>query len=390
MHIMNTRLSAWKYIKNNKKTVGVLTISLALSFMVMYVIYVLLMTNVESFKPIQLELPKKISYLSITGKAYGLDRDSFETDEQYSDAYNEKQNELIEKLKKKQGIDDAFYTQIISSRYNAVVGSLAYESPLLEPEQIPDFLKHMDATLVEGRLPKGDGEVLVDKTVMKNQGLELNQWYLEKWYGQTFKIVGVIESDYMINVGTPRGFTNTGWYIVVLNDENNTDMKKILKEFGITTGDADEIMDRVATVKNYNKDVSETIDSVIKVIYIVVIVFLIISVLVAYISFMRNRINEYCLYASIGYGRSSIYGMMMKEMLIIFSVGTISGILLALAGAFILKTCLIDPMGLMTKMLYIDQMGKLIDSYVFIMGLLQIPVLISINSVKTIDAIEET
>ena len=80
----------------------------------------------------------------------------------------------------------------------------------------------------------------------------------------------------------------------------------------------------------------------------------------------------------------------MKEMLIIFSVGTISGILLALAGAFILKTCLIDPMGLMTKMLYIDQMGKLIDSYVFIMGLLQIPVLISINSVKTIDAIEET
>ena len=87
------KLSAWKYVKNNKQVCAVLISALSLSFMTMYVIYVLLQTTVESFRPIMLELPKKISYASITGSSYGLDVNGYETYEELEAAYDEKQDQ---------------------------------------------------------------------------------------------------------------------------------------------------------------------------------------------------------------------------------------------------------------------------------------------------------
>lgn len=387
---MRNKLSAWNYIRNNKKTAGVLIIALAVSFMAIYTIYVLLATSIESFKPIMFEMPKKISYISLSGESMGINnREDYETSEAYAEAIDKRRNEIIEELKKHPGIENAYYIQIIQCVYSAVIGQWSYEVPLLTEDRIPEFLEHTGAKLIEGEMPKGDAEVLVDKTVMKNQNLSLGGWFMEGWFGETFKICGVIESDGMFCVGTPMGHTNSGEYIMVLNDETVADMTEILREQGITVSDKDKIVDAVNQEMQYQSDIKNTIESVLDVIFAVVLIFLAISVLVSYISFMRNRVNEYCLYASIGYARGDIYGMIIREMLIIFGIGIAVGLVFSMAIAGLVNVYLIEPKGLVSRLFYGDRIFGIVAVYIFIMGMLQLPVLMNIHDIKTIDAIED-
>ncbi len=386
---MKTKLSAWNYIKNNKKTVGGLIVALSISFMAMYVVYVLLATSIESYKTIMFELPKRQSFVSLTPEAMGVKKEEYETTEEYSEAISSRRNEIIEELKKQPGIDDACYTQIIDCVYTAVMGQWSYEVPLLEKEDIPSYLKHVGAELVEGRMPEGDGEVLVDKTMMKNQGLSVGSWFMQNWYGENFKVCGVIESEGMACVGTPMGYTNGGWYILILNDEKTCDAEKLLSEIGIKISDQDEIIDAVNSAEQYDSEIKGPIETVINAIFAIVIIFLAISVMVAYLSFMRNRVNEYCLYASIGYSRNDIYGMIIREMLLIFGIGIFIGFLTAIVIAVVINKTLIDPKGLVGHVLYGNRLYGIVSTYIFIMGVLQLPVLLNINDIKTIDAIED-
>lgn len=117
--------------------------------------------------------------------------------------------------------------------------------------------------------------------------------------------------------------------------------------------------------------------------------FLGILVIVVYVSFMRNRVNEYCLYASIGYGRRMIYGMIMREMMMLFSIGTAIGLLISFFVTWVLNVTIISPKGLIGHIVYPEQIATIIGIYVFLMGILQLPVLWSLKKIKTIDAIEE-
>ena len=392
---MNSKLSAWKYVKNNKKTVAVLVSSLALACVAMYAVFVLLITTSESFKTIMFEMPKRISYINLGPEAYGLKRSDYEDEEgipdreAYLEAYDKKQEELIEALRAHSGIEDAFYNQVIANHYQAVMGEFSYELPLMEAERIQGFLDHMDAKLTAGSMPKEAGEILVDETIMKNNGLKIGDWYLKDWVGETFKVSGTITSDYMVSAGIPNGGSNKGWYIVVYNDENTTDLCGILKDMGITPQDGDEVLDAAEYARTYHEDVGDTIDMVITTIFAIVMSFMAILVLVAYISFMRNRVNEYCLYASIGYGRSEIYRMILKEMLILFGLGSAVGLLLSLGCGAVLNAFIIEPKGLAGHVVYPEQISRILATYLFIMGVLQIPVLVSLKTIRTIDAIEE-
>ena len=386
---MKNQLSAWKYVKNNKRVVAVLVTALALSFMAMYAAYVLLITTTESFEAVMVEMPKKISYASLGNKAYGVLRDDFETYEEFKAAYDAKQEDLIEKLRAYPGIDDALYTQVIRSTYQSVMGSYSFEVPLMEPEKIQGFLEHIDAKLLDGRLPKDAGEVLIDETIRKNGGYHIGDWFQKDWFGETFRIVGTIQSKGLLSVGVPNGYSNNGWYIVVYNDESTTDLTGILQSMGIQLGDEDEVLDAKEYYRAYRKDVGDVIDAVLVTLFVIVMTFLAILVLVTYVSFMRNRVNEYCLYASLGYGRGEIYGMMLKEMTILFGFGTALGLLISLGIAFVLHGLIIEPKGLIGHIVYEEQICRILGTYVFLMGVLQIPVLFSLQRIRTIDAIED-
>ncbi|MBP5280909.1 MAG: hypothetical protein J6Z22_00230, partial [Lachnospiraceae bacterium] len=375
---MSSKLSAWKYVKNNKRTVAVLITALALSFMAMYAVYVLLITSTESFEVVITEMPKKVSFVALGNEAYGLKRENFESYEEFKEAYDASQAELIEKLKAHPGIENAFYTQIIKFTYQSVMGSYSFELPLMEPEMVQDFLDHVDAKLTGGEMPKRPGEVLVDETILKNGGYKIGDWYQEAWFGETFKVIGTIKSKSLVCVGVPNEASNNGWYIVVYNDETATDLTGILKDNGITPGDGDEIWDAKSYQKFYRENVSDTIDMVLAALFVIVMSFLAILVLVAYVSFMRNRVNEYCLYASIGYGRSEIYGMILREMAILFGLGAGIGLLLSLGAAWLIHAVVIEPRGLIGHVVYGGQILRILSTYVFLVGVLQIPVLINL------------
>ena len=386
---MKSKLSAWTYVKNNKRTVAVLVTALALSFMAMYAVYVLLITTTESFEAVMVEMPKKISYASLGNKAYGILRDDYETYEDFKAAYDAEQEDLIEKLKAYPGIDDALYTQVILNTYQSVMGSYSFEVPLMEPERIPGFLEHVDAKFLDGSMPKEAGEVLIDETIMKNGGYRIGDWFQKDWFGETFRIVGTIKSKGLLSVGVPNGYSNNGWYVVVYNDETTTDLTGILQDMGIQLRDEDEVLDAKEYYKAYRKDVGDVIDAVLVTLFVIVMAFLAILVLVTYVSFMRNRVNEYCLYASIGYGRDEIYGMMLREMATLFGLGTALGLLVSLGVAALLHGMIIEPKGLIGHVIYGEQIFRIFGTYVFLMGVLQIPVLFSLQRIRTIDAIED-
>ncbi|MCR5214074.1 MAG: hypothetical protein K6E10_06635, partial [Eubacterium sp.] len=251
---MKSKLSAFKYIKNNKRTVGTLLIAVTLSFVTMYVVYVMLAITYESVKPIMLEMPKHISYLGLSPEGFGISEEDYDFPESANAAYQEKKEELIDKLKEKEGINDAYDTQVLTSSYTAVFGGINYRFPLIEADKIPEFLDHMDSRLVSGRMPEGQGEILVDQVILKNQNIKIGDWYMKEWLGETFKIVGAVQSDYMISVGTPHGFTNTGWYIVVLNDENTCDMKKMLEENGYKICAGESVIDASSYKEDYQEE----------------------------------------------------------------------------------------------------------------------------------------
>lgn len=386
---MNSRLSALKFVRNNKKQVWVMIIALSLTFMTMYTINFLFLTTKESFGVLFLEQPKRLAFLALTPDTMGVEREDYDSDADYNSAIAKARDELIADIKRHEGISGAVYTQALYAQYQGIVGSVGYDFPLLSKEQIPKFTDHMGATLIEGRMPEGDGEILVDEKVLKNQKMELGGYFNESAFGHTFKIVGVIASDYMTCVGTPMGYTNSGWYIVVLCDEANDDMTKVLGDIGIIPTEYDTIFDSADWAEMYREIVVEQLDAALLAILIVVIIFLAISVLVAYVSFMRSRVNEYCLYASIGFGRKDIYGMIMREILIIFGIGIILGSVVTVIIMNVSGHVLLEPMGLVYKYFYPEHLLRILAAFVAIVGLLQIPIAVTVGKITTIDMIEE-
>ena len=385
---MKSGLSASKYIRNNKRTCFVLILALALTFTAMYLVNYLLKVTEESFKTPLLELPKRITYAELTIETMGVHPEDY-PDGGLGEAIRDARARTVEQIKNSEGVRDAYYTQVLNANYYAVLGSIGYEFPLVEPEKIPEFLDHMGAKLIEGSLPSGDGEILVDSTILKNNGLTVGGWFMAQHYGKTFKVAGVIESDVMACIGTPNGNYNTGWYIVILTDEAHSDFRTIAEPMGLHVTALDNIEDRPQNEEYYQKENVEVLDRVNRVILLVVMIFLAISVLVAYISFMRNRVGEYCLYASIGFSKREIYGMIMREMGIIFGVGILLGAIFSVIGMAVMDATLVHPQGLHSAWWYPEQVAASLTAYLVIIGLLQIPIMITVHNIKTVDLMED-
>ena len=83
---MRSRLSAWKYVRNNKRQVWVMIIALSLTFMTMYLINFMLLTTEESFKGVFFEMPKKLAVMNFDWKTLGVDPEAPGTDEEKAEA----------------------------------------------------------------------------------------------------------------------------------------------------------------------------------------------------------------------------------------------------------------------------------------------------------------
>ena len=110
---MKGKLSALKFVRNNKKQVWVMIVALSLTFMTMYIIHFLFLTTKESFKVLFLEQPKRVAYLEITPDTMGVKKENYNLDDEYNLAIEKARDKMIANIKKHEGIRDAVFTQAL-------------------------------------------------------------------------------------------------------------------------------------------------------------------------------------------------------------------------------------------------------------------------------------
>lgn len=386
---MPQKLSAMKYIKNNMRRVAVLTVSLALCFVLVYLTQFMLSTTEESFKRILLGNTGKMQVISLAGKTtLGIDTDHM-SDEEFVAVYAEKNRALAEELKKTAGVKDAWYGEIIYCLITAAVGQMTYEVPLAEEEKIPQILKYFDAELAEGRLPEHPGEIVLDRLSMKNNGYVLGGHFNERDYENRYKIVGVLECDTYFGCGIPVAGWSVRSAIVVLS-EGIGDMSAVLHGIGVDVKENyDTVVDRKWGETFLQKEVIDVIRNSTSLIYAGIVVLLLISLTVVYTTYLRDRHNEWCLYCSIGYSRGDIYCAVMRELLFTFGIALASGGIISILAAVLVKNTMLVPQGLQCKIFRPKTVLEIFCTYTFLLGILQIPVRYALYRIRTVDAIED-
>lgn len=386
---MSGGISSLKYVKNNKRKVGVVITALAVCISGIYLINFLLNSIADSLTPFfEGEAAHKTAFISISNTTLGVYGNGLEGEE-FLASQKEARDRFIGDLKKVPGIKDAVYTQIITADYKSFIGEMHFDYPMLSKEEIPGYLKSINAELINGKMPENDGDVLMDSVLLKNNGLKIGDYLREGVLGKNFKIVGELRSDCCALCAMPNNFMNSGWSVLVTHDGTVTDMKKAMADAGWKSSEYDNISDYKEGAKMYQEEVIDVIDISNRSILLGLSFLVSFAVMVVIISYVRERKNEMCLYRSIGYSGSSIYGMLMGEMGIIFTIAAVLGLAVTVAVLFGLKYLLLDPGGQVSVMFNPGAVLEVAAVLAALLGIVQLPILITLNKIKTIDQVEE-
>lgn len=386
---MSGGLSSLKFVKNNKGKAGVVIAALAICFSGIYIMNFLLNSIADSLTPFfEGEAARKTAFISVSNTTLGVYGNGLEGEE-FRASQTEARDRFMEDLRKVPGIKDVVYTQIITADYRSFIGEMHFDYPMLEKDAIPGYLESINAKLINGKMPENDGEVLMDSMLLRNNGLKIGDYLKEDIFGKNFKIVGELESDCYALCAVPKNFMNNGWSLLVTHDGSVTDMKKAMADAGWKPSEYDSISDYKEGAKMYKEEVTDVIDTANTSILLGLSVLVSFAVLIVIISYVRDRRNEMCLYRSIGYSGSSIYGMLMGEMGIIFAAAAVLALVLTIGGLFSFKNFMLDPTGQASVIFHPGAAVSVLAVMAVLLGIIQLPVLITLNRIKTIDQVEE-
>ena len=386
---MGQKLSAMKYVKNNKRRVAVLVVSLALSFVLTYLTNFLLMSQEETCMVCAVDNAQTVQYMGLMGSTLGIDVDNI-SEQEFEKQYLEKSLELCEALKKHEGIKEAFYTEVLFNTITMSFGSWSSQVPLMEKEELKIVAEHWDMKITEGRMPENPGEIVLDKAAMKNGGYTCGDYYNVGLLEKNFKIVGVLDNDTYIGYGIKNPDKEMNNLIMILSDGSIDNLYPILEKEGIKPKvGSDMIFDPVSGAEDVKINVTDAIGTSTTIIYVVITVLMFLSLYIVYTMYLRDRHNEWCLYCSIGFSRKEIYKAIMRELLFTICLAVGIGIVLTAVGAFGVDKLLLSSKGLKAKYFYPDTLGEILCTYVLLVGLLQIPVRFALHKIKTVDAIED-
>lgn len=360
---MKAKLSALFYIKNNKKRVSVLVVSLGLFITMIYGVSFLFSATYASFGNILMES---------TEKSQTLISQENVTEKQLSDA--------CEKIKTLENVDDAFSMACGDAYVNAIIGKYNFATPLTTKQNVVKYMDYMGAELIEGRLPENKGEIIYDQKYLKNCGYELNQQINEN-----FKLVGVVKSDYYFCCGiNPVDYNNS---ITILSKGKNIDFNKILSDMDI--GFEFEVNDNIEGQKIYQRYIVDSFAPSTSVISVVSTLILMLCLIIVINMYVRDRHEEWCLYHSIGFSAQKIYLSALREFLLIFLFAIIFAVAITSILMFALDVALIKSQGLMSTAFMPEKMYEIFEILVLLFGIFQIPIFHAMRKIKTIDAIED-
>lgn len=386
---MSQKIPAFYYIKNNKRRVSVLVVSLAMFFIITYMSMFLLSTTSETFRSVLTESTKYIQYILLTDKDLDIDAGILQdgiTEEDYMDAVNKKYNSIKGDFKKCKGIEDVFIVQTEYAYVTSIVGNYYIEIPMTNKKQMDMLLKHMGAELADGRLPEKEDEVVLDRKIIKNHGYKKGDTLNRN---SDVKIVGIIECDYYFGCGIANNnktFTNPE--LCVVTDGTVHNLEKTIEKQGVILENS-EFIDLANGEKKLQDEIIDTISGSTNFIFAGIMVIVAILVVIVNISYMRDRRSEWCLYSSIGYSRKAVYYSILREMLLVFVTALLTAVVVSIILMKLLDIFLITELGLTCLYFIPETLIEILCAYIALFGILQIPVRFEIYKIKTIDAIDD-
>lgn len=381
---MRQKLSAMTYIRNNKRRVAVLVVSLALYLVIVYLTQFILSSGTESFKKILVEDTKKMQLVQLPYSAFGIDPEAL-GEEQTRKAEIEAMDVLMDRLREQKGVKVVQKTPSMGVTIYAMIGQYHFEFPLGDEAFLKNYMEHMGVSLKEGELPDAPGELILADGIMKNAGLKLGQRLAD----EAFQIVGIAESDSYFGGGIEVPERNYAKMICILSDGSIEDVGAMLRKMGY------EISDNEAWIWDYKtgyeqyEDVFAEVETPAGLVFKGVMIVMAIMLFLVYTTMLRDRHGEWCLYCSIGFGRKAIYLSILREMLFCFVVAVIAGTAVTVLGMLAVDTLLIAPMGLACEYLSFSVMGEIVCGYAVVFVLLQIPIRYALHKIRTVDAMED-
>lgn len=385
---MPQKLSAMRYIKNNRRRIAVLIVSLALCFVAIYLTQFLLSSTEETSRSLLVDNMRKIQFISLAGSSLGIDVEHL-SDEEINAEYEEKIDALAQRLGAYDGVKKVYYAPVLYVDFQLIVGSVGVEIPLLPGEELPAMLEYFDAELFDGRLPESPGEIVLDSASMKNNGYQIGDYINEQDYGRKYRVVGILQCSSYFGCGIPIDGWNWNQQLVMLSEEID-DMSAVLREEGVIVRENfDTVADYVHGEKVLKEEVTEVIGGSVKIVYIGISVLLLISLTLVYMVYLRDRHNEWCLYCSIGFSRKELYLSILRELLFVFASGLLLGGVVIVVSVIVLKYALLEPQGLRCRFFYPQTLSEIVCLYVFLFGVLQIPVRWGLFRIRTIDVMDD-
>lgn len=316
-------LSSLKYFSQNKKRLATVFTVLVLSVLVVSFITSIITSIILDATKTNLDVLKNMSYIYPASNKVFLDDD------------------VVEKVKNYNEVKDIFNVSITNTVLNTIVGTTS--SPVIISESANDIqtmINEMGLTLIDGRLPSGnDFEIVLHERLLQNKGLKIGDYIgsdvdENEWLQGKYKIVGVLRGDAITS------FANKNSYMESLKDSGMVFNKSTGQVLIPNENQINEMNQKLEslnkkdvgyqTFNSLQKNLDMQLSSLNTILFIVV--FTVVCIIAVSISAMiyivyMNRSEEFGILHAIGYRKTFISSLILKEISMLSIVSWIVGYL---------------------------------------------------------------
>ncbi len=374
-----SKLSPWPYIRNNRVRTTVLIISLSVFMLMIYCVNYVIGGIGEPFYQSDVA---PYDRMQLVASQFDMNGADYETDEEYlMEAWNRARSACAS-IPRQDGVVDAkaFAWQYVP--LNSVIGSTSVDCFLFEEaKDCEEYLSHMDAKLVSGRMPEKAGEIVLEKRLINNHK---NDNDLMKYMGDSYEVVGTVKSDYYLAFGIAQPGENDINELLLIEPGSQINPKEAFEQSGYETS---WFRDKAKALKNHEESIG-AMGTVQTLLTAVSGALLLICVSVVLSLHIMDRHGEWCLLHSIGFSTGEIYVMALKEILICVAISVVTGAVLSALTVIGLHTFLYEPIGVAIKLWRGDAIPRILVVFLALIGVAQIPIFTGMRKIQTIDAIE--
>ena len=230
MNKSRSKLSPWPYIRNNRVRTTVLIISLSVFMLMIYCVNYVIGGIGEPFYQSDVAPYDRMQLVASKLDMNGAD---YETDEEYlMEAWNRARSACAS-IPRQDGVVDAKAFAWQDVPLNSVIGSTSVDCFLFEDaKDCEEYLSHMDAKLVSGRMPEKAGEIVLEKRLINNHK---NDNDLMKYMGDNYEVVGTVKSDYYLAFGIAQPGENDINELLLIEPGSQVNPKEAFEQSGYET-----------------------------------------------------------------------------------------------------------------------------------------------------------